>query len=117
MVVSLPSPPDDLNRPLPVGDVGLYKGRNVLTIRKGNLPLPSDECRIISSAIQWEPYGGVPADEAWLGFGLGVAGFYHRLSEILDSRDLPDEYRGRIESLQRPTSHSVKESESSRSAR
>jgi hypothetical protein len=51
---------------------------------------------ILEFACRWLPYGGPPADEIWVGFGMTMPRYEQRLAKILDSgaaREVPTDVR------------------------
>ncbi|WP_158306516.1 DUF3263 domain-containing protein [Rhodococcus opacus] len=54
---------------------------------------------ILEFACRWLPYGGPPADEIWIGFGMTAPRYEQRLAKILDTaagREVPPDIRDRL---------------------
>jgi hypothetical protein len=50
---------------------------------------PLERERILSFATIWLPYGGGPAEDIWVKFGLTVDAYYRRLGSILTDSEHP----------------------------
>nr|WP_064569532.1 hypothetical protein [Gordonia sp. LAM0048] len=42
---------------------------------------------MVEWALRWSPYGGVPADEVFVVFGIGEREFYRRLAAVVAADD------------------------------
>lgn len=52
------------------------------------LDLTHEDRGILEAAQRWAPYGGTPADEIWVNFGMSVPQFSREVERILGLRAL-----------------------------
>ncbi|MFZ2175049.1 MAG: DUF3263 domain-containing protein [Rhodococcus sp. (in: high G+C Gram-positive bacteria)] len=71
---------------------------------------PQDRTNYVLTACKWLPYGGVPAEEIFLTFGLSPMRYYTRLHRMIETGavgPIPTNLRDQLLNLCRTASHAA----------